>query len=407
MKVKIISIIALFLVLESSSQTLQDYLTIAAKNSPELRASNYLYESALEKIVEVGSLPNTTIGVGYFAQEAETRVGAQKAKISVAQKLPWFGTLTAKEEGASFKAQAQLNTLDFTRRKLFLAVKKNYFELYELKVKERIINENIEILQTFEELALIELENNRSSMVDVLKIRMEKNELKNNLNTILENFKAKQIAFNLLLNRDEQLVVEVIDELILENNKELFQKELISTNPQLLKLDNLKSALEKSELVAKKEGLPMIGFGIDYVMVENRSVENLVDNGKDVVMPMVTVSIPLFSKKYSSRQKQLNLEQKAIASTKTDVKNELYAIYNKAESNLKNARFSIQTQNTNMLEADSAKEVLLAAYQSSKIDFEQLLEVQQLKLKFQFKKVVSEGQYAIQIATLEFLTREN
>ena len=292
--------------------------------------------------------------------------------------------------------------MGLTKRKLFLNVKTNYYQLFELNVKESIIKENIEILKTFEDLALIELENNRATMVDVLKIRMEKNELSNTLSTVVENFKAKQIAFNLILNQEEHLSVNIPKNIEILEGVNLFQKEMISENPQMLKLDNLHSALEKSELATKKAGLPTIGIGLDYVFVENRAVENLLENGKDIIMPMVTVSIPLFSKKYSSKQKQLKLEQKAIESTKIETGNQLVTLFEKTMANLKNAEVSIQTQLANIEQANQARKVLLAAYETSKMDFEQLLEVQQLKLKFQFKMVTSEMEYAIQKSTLEF-----
>lgn len=407
MKIKIGYIIVLFISISSYGQSLQEYLNIAEANNPELQAMHYTYESALEKVNEEGSLPNTTIAAGYFVQEAETRVGAQKAKLTVSQMMPWFGTLEAKKESASFKADAQLNVIDLTKRKLFLNVKTNYYQLFELNVKESIIKENIEILKTFEDLALIELENNRATMVDVLKIRMEKNELSNKLSTVVENFKAKQIAFNLILNQEENLSVNIPKNIEILEGVNLFQKEMISENPQLLKLNNLHSALEKSELATKKAGLPTIGIGLDYVFVENRAVENLLENGKDIIMPMVTVSIPLFSKKYSSKQKQLKLEQKAIESTKIETGNQLVTLFEKTMANLKNAKVSIKTQIDNIEQANQAQKVLLAAYETSKIDFEQLLEVQQLKLKFQFKMVTSEMEYAIQKSTLEFLTTNN
>ncbi|MEN8186007.1 MAG: TolC family protein, partial [Bacteroidota bacterium] len=400
MKIYRIFITVLFLSLSVNAQSLQDYLNIAEKNNPELQAVQYQYESALEKVNEVGSLPNITIGAGYFIQEAETRVGAQKAKLSVNQKLPWFGTLDTKEESASFRAEAKMNNVEFTKRKLFLDVKTVYFELIELKAKESILKENNEILKIFEELALNELQNNRSTMIDVLKIRMEKNELENNLNTILENIKAKQIAFNLLLNRDKELFVNVSDSIIIDLNEEMFGKELISKNPRLLQLSNLENALEKDESATKKEGLPNFGIGLDYVFVESREIENLADNGKDIVMPMITVSFPLFSKKYSSKQKQLQLEQKAIAKNKINIANQLQTLFEKASGNINSSKISIDTHTKNIEEAERAKKVLLAAYETSSIDFEQLLEVQQLKLKFQLKKVVSEKEYAIQRSTL-------
>ena len=407
MKNKLLITVALFIGFLTKAQSLQEYLNSVAANNPALQAMQYTYESALEKVNEEGSLPNTTIGAGYFIQEAETRVGAQKAKLSISQMMPWFGTLEAKKESASFKAQAQLNTIDLVKRKLFLTLKTTYYQLFELTIKERIINENIEILKTFEDLALIELENNRSTMVDVLKIRMEKNELSNKLSTVVENLKAKKIALNLILNREENLSVNIPKDIEILDDDNLFQKEMISENPQLLKLDNLHSALEKSELATKKAGLPTIGIGLDYVFVENRDVENLLENGKDIIMPMVTVSIPLFSKKYSSKQKQLKLEQKAVETIKVETRNQLVTLFEKTMANLKNATISIKTQIDNIAQADQAQKVLLAAYETSKIDFEQLLEVQQLKLKFQLKMVTSEKDYAIQKSTIEFLTTNN
>jgi len=124
-------------------------------------------------------------------------------------------------------------------------------------------------------------------------------------------------------------------------------------------------------------------------------------------MPMVTVSVPLFSKKYSSKQKQLKLEQKAVETIKVATRNQLVTLYEETMANLKNAEASIKTQQDNIAQAAQAQKVLLVAYETSKIDFEQLLEIQQLKLKFQLKMVTSEKEYAIQKSTLEFLTTNN
>ena len=406
MKVNLIFIMMFLLTISAKAQSLIDYLLIASENNPELQAIQYKYESALEKVNEVGSFPNTTIAAGYFVQEVETRVGAQKAKISATQMLPWFGTLNAKEESANYNAAAQLNNFDFTKRKLFLDVKSAYFELFELKEKERLILENIEILKTFESLGLNELENNRATMVDVLKIRMEKNELLNQLSSVQENFKAKKNTFNLILNRDENSDV-ILPEIPLLQVSAIFNKEQISNNPKILQFENLQSSIEKSELAAKKEGLPTIGIGLDYGIVEKRDVANLTDNGKDIIMPMVSVSFPLFSKKYSSKQKQLKIDYQALEASKKNTYNQLYTIFENSKSKLTNSKVSIATQIDNIKEAKRAKKILLSAYETSTVDFEQLLEIQQLQLKFELKKVISEKEYAIQKSTLEFLTTEN
>jgi len=96
-----------------------------------------------------------------------------------------------------------------------------------------------------------------------------------------------------------------------------------------------------------------------------------------------------------------------METTKISVTNQLHTLFEKAKGKIKNARVSIKTQIKNTTQANQAQKVLLAAYQTSKIDFKQLLEIQQLKLKFQLKKATSEKEYATQKAILTFLTTNN
>ena len=387
------------------AQSLPEFLKIAEENSSELQSLTYTYQTALEKVNEVGSLPNTTISAGYFLQEAETRVGAQKAKLSASQMLPWFGTFNAKKESAAFNAKAQLNTVELAKRTLFLNVKSAYYSLLELNQKKAVLNENIILLKTFERIALRELENNKATLVDVLKIQIEQNELDNKLNTLVTTFESKKRTFNILLNRNENTAISLNDSIML--NADLYNKLELNDNPQLLALENKQLAVAKMEISNKKESLPSIGVGLDYIFVDNRPVDHLSDNGKDIIMPMVSVSVPLFSKKYSSKQKQLLLTKKAIESSKTTKQNELNSQFETALNMLTNSKASIEMLNNNIEKTQKAQNVLLKSYQVGKINFEQLLEIQQLQLQFQLKKIETEKEYALQKAQLEFLTSNN
>ena len=60
--------------------------------------------------------------------------------------------------------------------------------------------------------------------------------------------------------------------------------------------------------VARKQGLPKLGVGLDYVFV-GTGMNNFPDSGKDVIMPMVTVSLPIFRKKYDAAVTEAKLMQ--------------------------------------------------------------------------------------------------
>ena len=102
-------------------------------------------------------------------------------------------------------------------------------------------------------------------------------------------------------------------------------------HPELLKYDKLYASVVQSELLNQKEKSPMIGFGLDYVPVEKRPGLDFADNGKDIFMPMVSLSIPIFNKKYTSRSsKQNELKQLEIDAQKQSQFNKLQQLMDEA-----------------------------------------------------------------------------
>lgn len=405
MKHNIIYIVSICWFSIINGQTLENYLQEAEQNSSEILAKQLQYESAIEKVNEVGSLPNTQLGVGVFAQAVETRVGPQRMRFSASQQIPWFGILKARKENALSLANAKESEVEFVKRQLALDVKLAYYELYLLQEKQSITKTHVDILDTYEKLALNELENNRSTMVDVLRIKMKKNSLVQQLQTIQESIRTKKTTFNLLLNKPVEAEVVILDSLAIKNTVIIESQETINNNPKLQQLEYMETALQQSEIVARKEGNPSLGVGLDYVLVAERSGISMPDNGKDVLMPMVTLSIPLFSKKHVSKQQQLRLQQEAVQQNKTTVKNQLLIALENAKNTLKNAQESIKTQEENIAQANQAKEVILAAYQTAKMDFEQLLAIDQLKLEFEMQKEKDIHAYFSNVAIVEFLLK--
>ena len=110
MKKRFIYIVFALAAFGVNAQSVEDYLREAELNSPKIQALELRYNIAKEKVNEVNTLPNTTIGAGYFVSEPETRTGAQRAKFSVSQMLPWFGTITTRENYASSMAETTLLT---------------------------------------------------------------------------------------------------------------------------------------------------------------------------------------------------------------------------------------------------------------------------------------------------------
>ncbi|MDT7827264.1 TolC family protein [Pricia sp. S334] len=386
-----------------NAQELESLIEQAELNNPEIQAYELRYNIASEKINEVNTLPNTEISAGVFASEPETRTGAQKARFSAKQMIPWFGTITARENYASSMAEAQYEDLVIAKRKLTLAVSQSYYRLYAIRAKQKVLDENIELLKTYERLALTSVEIGNASAVDVLRLQIRQNELEQSKEVLNEEYQAEQTLFNNLLNRDENTRVDAYDGFTVPEVDPVFVDDNLQLHPELVKYDKLYESVEKSELLNQKEALPDLGFGLDYIPVAERPAMDFSDNGKDIIMPMVSLSIPIFNNKYKSISKQNELRQQEITAQKAERTNKLETLLSEAINQRDAFRIRFNVQQRNIGKANDAEEILIKSYETGTIDFNDVLDVQELQLKFQTNQIESIKGYYIQSANINYL----
>ncbi len=387
----------------ANAQQLNVLINKALLKNPEIQKFELQYKRASEKVNEVNTIPNTEFGVGYFASEPETRTGAQRFKIAVKQMLPWFGTITSRENYVSALADAKYEDIVIVKRKLMTSVSKSYYDLYANKAKQKVLTENIEILESYKTLALKAVEVSKASAVDVLRLQMRQNELQQLKDVLYQQFLAEQTKLNNLLNRENDVSVTVVDSLIIPTEDFEVNTDNLALHPELLKYDKLYQSVEQSELLNQKESSPMIGFGLDYINVTERPNMDFSDNGKDIVMPMVSIFIPIFNKKYKSKTKQNELQQQEITVKKQERLNTLETFLDKAINERISARISHATQTKNLKQARDAENILIKSYETGNVDFNDVLDIQELQLKFQMNQIKSVNTYYIQSSIINYL----
>ena len=387
-----------------NAQELKTLVDVALENNPAIQKFELQHAIVSEKVNEINVLPNTEFGVGYFVSEPETRTGAQRFKVSAKQMLPWFGSITARENYVSSLADAKYEDIVIAKRKLIASVSQSYYKLYTIRAKQEVLVENIELLRTYETLALTSVEVGKASAVDVLRLQMRQNELEQLKQVLEQNYVAEQTAFNKLLNREKEITINVIKELRIPLGSDLIATENLELHPELIKYDKLYQSVEQSELLNQKESSPMLGFGLDYVAVSERPNMSFADNGKDIVMPMVSLSIPIFNKKYKSRTKQNELKQQEITSQKQERLNNLETLFDKALNDRIASKISHDTQAKNLKQAKDAEDILIKSYETGTIDFNDVLDIQELQLKFQINQIESVKNYYLQTIIINYLS---
>ncbi|MEQ9442771.1 MAG: TolC family protein [Cyclobacteriaceae bacterium] len=394
----------------SQAQTLDDYFKIAAENNPGLQAKYREFEAALQRVPQVSTLPDPSFSFGYFISPVETRVGPQKARFSLTQMFPWFGTLRAQEDAAALMAEAKYQAFLDARNRLYYQVATAYYPLYELNQWKEIEREKIEILESYKTIANKKFENGAGTMVDFLRVDIMLKDATTNLSILNDKEDPLLTRFNKLLNREEDALVIVEDSLIAQALPDNFRKDsLLTNNPVLEELDLKIASSEASEEIAYKQGLPKFGLGLDYVLVGDRTdlasdMAAPQDNGKNAMMPMVSVSIPIFRSKYKAAVKEAQLMQESYSLQKEDFANTLTSSYEMAWFEIQQQQELLALYDQQIQESNQALNLLFTAYGNSGNEFEEVLRMQQQLLKYEKMKATAETQYQIALAKLNYLT---
>jgi len=380
---------------------LKNYLETAAQNNLGLKAKFSDYMAAMEKVPQVGSLPEASFAFSYFIKPVETRVGPQRWKFNLAQSFPWFGSLGAKKDVASEMANAKYEEFENSKSNLFFEVKTAYYNYYFVEKAIEITQENIQILEVFKRLSLVKIESGQASIIDELRVELELNDLNNQLALLSDTKQMLKVKFNNLLNIEISSPIEVPEtlwqnELLLD--KQAVMDSIYNSNHELKSMDYRLNAFANQEVVAKKEGLPMLTLGLDYTIVEKNAMTTVADNGKDAfIFPSIGIRIPLYRNKYKALIKETKYLQEAEVSRKEDKKNTLSTVY---ESTYKDYSDSDRRILLNKKQSEISKkvlDVLITSYSTDSKDFEEVLRIerQMLKYELEYQKALTDKNSAI------------
>ena len=402
-----IKILSLFLLLsltgiaQDKKENLDEYLKIAAENNPGLNATFNEYMAAMEKVPQVGALPDPQFAFAYFAQPVETRVGPQNWKFNLAQSFPWFGLLTAKEDVATEMAKAKFEQFENKKSNLFFEVKTTFYNYYFIEKAIEITKNNMEILQVFKRLSLVKIEAGKASIVDELRVELELNDLENQLALFVDTKEVLQVNFNNLLNREIAKNIAIPDTLWQDKlplDKQALLEDIYNSNHELKSIDHKLNAFLNQEEVAKKEGLPKFNIGLGYTVVSQNSGSTFSDNGKDAILfPSVGIKIPLFRKKYKALIKEAQYFQEAETSRKEDKKNTLNTVYENAYKNFNDGNRRIHLNKRQSEIAKKVLDVLMTSYSTDSKDFEEILRIERQLLKYElaYQKALTDKNAAI------------
>lgn len=408
MKFTVLSIsLILMLSFSGQGQTLEDYFVMAAENNPGLKGKYKAFEAALQKIPQAKSLSDPNLSFGYFISPVQTKLGPQRMRFSLTQMLPWFGTLRIQGDVATILPEVKYKEFLDARNSLYNQVSAVYYPLLETYELIEIEKENLQILKTYKSIATSTFENGKGSLTDALRVDIMNTSAETNLEVLNQKIKSANARLNSLLGRDYDSPIEITERLTVPDSPYQASIDSIQHNPLLESLDLKIQAGELKQKLAIKQGLPNLGAGVDYVMVDKLNDMALVDNGKNVLMPTVTMSIPIFRKKYNAAKKEALLLTEAYQAKKQDVSNNLYGSFYRFKVEMDIQLDLISSFDKQIQTSKQTLELLYSSYANSGEDFEEVLRLQQQLLEYRKMKIKASVAYYAAEAQLNYLTAKS
>jgi outer membrane protein TolC len=451
----------------SQTDSLLLYLEIAAKNNPAVLQKYYEYEASLQKVPQVGSLSDPELSVGVFLSPMELVSGNQVADIRLMQMLPWFGVLKSAKDEMSLMANVKYELFRDAKLQVYYDVQRTWYELYKVQKDISVSEKNIEILKTIERLTIVQFKtapsggavaissaagmtsgssqnnspgspgmqamgagqssygattSNRvsssvqegsmgsssgsSDLADIYRIQIEAGDLENNIEELKNQSNTIIAQFNSYLNRPATSPV-FIPETISPDSLGLslisVSDNMLANNPMLGMLNYEKQSIEARKDMVKRMGYPMVGLGLNYSLIKKNVMSTSPMNGKDMVMPMVTVTLPIYRKKYTAMQNETDMLNDATSQNYQATSNSLQTEYYKAIQLYHDAQRRVKLYDNQYQLASKSMELILKSFSTSGSGLTDVLRVRQQTLDYELKKIEAIADFNIVIAWLRRL----
>lgn len=390
MKTRIINLLCLAIgifPIHVIGQSIDSLKQIAIHNNPQLKAVEMEYQGAITKQNQVDQLPNPQIGLGVPVLPPETRLGPQVMMISATQMFPWFGTLDAKSEVMLAISKAKYEELAVIKLDLYFQLESAYYQLIFLNKKQEYLSKVMESYQSIESVALAKVEAGQYSVADVLRIQVKQDEIETRLIQLQNEKIAVSTIINQLINTDNDEIIQATSSLdyhLMEYDLDAFRTKIGSYHPLIKKLDHQIEASQGRVTVNENANKPTIGLGIDYNMVAPRTDANPMNNGRDILVTKLMVTVPIYRKSYQATIQEEQFTQEALSYQKENLTDKMVGKIVGYKANYDNAMLNETLAQNQLQKMKSAYEILLSDYSAGKGKFEDLLttmtQIDQLEL---------------------------
>lgn len=398
--------------IDNKEDSLAVYIAEAIRNNPSLKSEYQAYQAQMANAKGAGVLSDPQLSVGVFPQTMHHVNGKQLATITIMQMFPWFGTLKAGREQMEYKAQEAYQK--FREKSLSTAfdVEKQWYSILATQEKVKAVKRKRALLNDIKKVAIYLYKNYTSGrgtkMSDQLRLDAEEERLKEQTESLETQLTLQKQQFNITLHRRPNVALSLPDSIPLRQMPTFNWTEIERNNPKLAQYSAIQKAFKSQEKQARAKGMPMIGVGLQYMVngkVDMPMMPNM--NGKDMMMPMVSVTIPVYRKKITSAIHSAQLMERSAAYNYQSQLDALQSTYLSIEQRADDVKRKLKLYESEVSLLNRTLELMQKEYATGAASLTDILQTTRESIDYDLLKAEANAQYnTIAAEAIQLLARD-
>ena len=389
---------------EIKLETLDSLINEALYNNPQIKAAFNNWKAEEYKIKQASGLPDPMASYTYFGESVETKVGPEKHKYGVSQKVPFPGKLSLKGKAQAKSAAMFMEKYEATKREVIKNIKFVYYDMFWVDTAIQISEEEKNILENMEKVAQRKYESNSTPIQDVIKAQIELSKIIDKLLFLEQNKRSLEAKMNALLSRPKATKFNRIKNVgLIEFNYSIGDlHELASSNRQELIAANMNIERAKYQRsLAGLDFLPDFTFGFDYIQI-GKGTTNLSNDGQDAWTTTFAVHVPIWIDKQFAELREKQASLRASEENYDDVKNSVIYEVEDMFYKIKTYNDIVNLYKTALVpQTEQAFDAAKTSYETGRVDFLTWLDAERVLLQTRLAYYKAIADYQKSVAYLE------
>ncbi|HHH76036.1 MAG TPA: hypothetical protein ENL03_03310, partial [Phycisphaerae bacterium] len=153
--------------------SLDDCLAHGALQNPAMKSAFYHWRAMVDQITRAEAIPQPKFTYAYYIRQVETRTGAQRQSMSIAQKIPFPGKVKLRGQIARTQALQAYQEYQAVKLAVFSRIKEAWAEYYLLGKTISITKTNLTLLNSLTDVLQQQYRAGSAARSDVIRLQVE------------------------------------------------------------------------------------------------------------------------------------------------------------------------------------------------------------------------------------------